>query len=170
MVADLIEHLGLREHPEGGWYREIYRSAHAVQLKRGSRARCTAIYYLLDGGTFSAWHRVASDEVWSWFDGDPLELHQVDEAGHRSTLLGRDVLAGQEPQAVVPAGVWQAAAPTGRFTLCGCVVAPGFAFADFVMPSREQMLALFPHHADLMRRFTREPGGGSPASSGDGAR
>ncbi len=155
MVADLIESLGLQPHPEGGWYREIYRSAGSVQLKRGPRARCTAIYYLLEAGAFSAWHRVASDEVWSWYDGEPVALHQLDAGGHRVTTLGRDLRAGQQPQVVVPAGVWQAAEPLGAYALCGCVVAPGFAFADFVMPPREQLLALFPEQTALINRFTR---------------
>lgn len=155
MVPDLIEALGLQPHPEGGWYREIYRSAGTVQLKRGPRARCTAITYLLEAGSFSAWHRVASDEVWSFFDGAPLELHQLDASGHRMSVLGRDLRAGQQPQVVVPAGVWQAAVPTGGYALCGCVVAPGFAFADFAMPPREQLLSLFPEHAELVTRFSR---------------
>jgi len=155
MVEDLIRALRLVAHPEGGWFRETHRSLGAVQLRRGTRARCTAIYYLLESGSFSAWHRVASDEVWNWYDGDPLELHQLDETGHRVTVLGRDIFGGQEPQAVVPAGTWQAAVPRGRYALCGCVVAPGFTFTDFAMPPRAQLLALFPDYADLVTRFTR---------------
>jgi predicted cupin superfamily sugar epimerase len=123
----------------------------------GPRAAHTAIYFLLPAGAFSALHRVASDEVWHHYDGDTVDLHLIDDAGlYTRVLLGRDYDAGARPQHVVPAGVWQAAVPRGdRFALCGCTVAPGFDFADFVMPSRAELLALFPAHAELVTRLTR---------------
>jgi predicted cupin superfamily sugar epimerase len=149
--------LGLTPHPEGGFFRETFRAPLAVEAPQGSRTASTAIYFLLPAGTFSAWHRVRSDEVWHHYDGDPVELHTLAEDGeHRVTRLGRDLARGQEPQHVVPAGVWQAAAPCGdRFALCGCTVAPGFDFADFEMPSRADLASHFPSKRELIERLTR---------------
>jgi len=158
-VARLVAALSLAPHPEGGFYRESWRGSLALQgLPHGApRAAHTAIYFLLPAGTFSAIHRVASDEVWHHYDGDPVDLHLVDEEGrHRIARLGCDVGNGERPQHVVPAGVWQAAVPRGdRHALCGCTVSPGFDFADFEMPSRAAMTELFPQHAELMRQLTR---------------
>jgi predicted cupin superfamily sugar epimerase len=158
-AAEIVETLGLAPHPEGGYYRETWRAPLALSgLPHGSaRAASTAIYFLLPAGTFSAFHRVRSDEAWHHYDGDPLELHVLGEDGvHRALVLGRDLASGQRPQAVVPAGAWQAARPLGaRFTLAGCTVAPGFDFADFEMPSRAELTRRFPAHAALVERFTR---------------
>ena len=156
----IIERLALMPHPEGGFYRETFRALMTVEgTPHGSpRTASTAIYFLLPSGTFSAWHRVASDEAWHFYDGDPLELHTLDDNNiHTVVTLGRDLAADQRPQHVVPAGVWQAARPRGeRFTLCGCTVAPGFDFADFEMPSRARLLELLPAHHDLVVALTRE--------------
>lgn len=158
VTAALVAALGLRPHPEGGFYREVHRSAETLALDRGERAACTAIYYLLPAGAFSALHRVrSSDEIWAFFDGAPLELWTLVPGGApRLEVLGRDFAAGERPIAVVPAGVWQAAVPRGdRHSLCACVVAPGFDFADFEMPARCDLLLRHPEHADFIRRFTR---------------
>lgn len=150
----LITLLDLQPHPEGGWYRETFRSA--LRVRDGARAASTAIWFLLPAGDFSSWHRVTADEVWHHYDGDPLELWELDDAGLRVTVLGRDWAAGQRPQAVVPAGVWQAARPVGAVgALCGCTVAPGFEFADFTLADRATLAARFPAHADAVARFTR---------------
>lgn len=132
-ASHLVAALGLAPHPEGGFYRETFRSPVVVPTARGPRAASTAIYYLLPAGARSARHRVASDEAWHHYAGDPLELTVEHLDGRREVLvLGPEVAAGQRPQAVVPAGAWQAARPLGdRFALCGCTVAPGFDFADF---------------------------------------
>lgn len=146
----IIELLDLAPHPEGGFYRETFRAP-------GTPAPSTAIYFLLPAGTFSAFHRIRSDEVWHHYDGDPLELHVVDGDHHERVVLGRDLAAGQRPQHVVPAGAWQAAIPLGsRWTLCGCTVAPGFEFAEFELPARDALLARLPGHEALVRRFTRQ--------------
>jgi predicted cupin superfamily sugar epimerase len=162
----IVKELALCPHPEGGFYRETWRSPLAVPGARGStRAASTAIYFLLPASTFSAWHRVASDEAWHHYDGDPLDLHLIDEKDgtHTIVALGRDVTHGERPQHVVPAGVWQAAVPRGeRYTLCGCTVAPGFDFADFEMPSQDDLLARLPEHAAIVRRLTRRPERSSP--------
>src|SRR5690349_16793956 len=106
-LADLLE---LQPHPEGGLYREVFRSTLTLPLPRGARATCTAIWFLLPADTFSALHRVRSDEVWNHHDGDPVDLHLLDDTGaHSVARLGHDYAAGETSLAVVPAGVWQAA-------------------------------------------------------------
>jgi predicted cupin superfamily sugar epimerase len=157
-AAQLVDVLGLSPHPEGGYYRETWRSPLALGgLPHGApRSASTAIYFLLPAGSFSALHRVASDEVWHHYDGDSVELHLLEGRVHRTLRLGRDLSRGERPQHVVPAGAWQAAVPLGaRWALCGCTVAPGFDFADFEMPSRAEMLALLPDHAEIVTRLTR---------------
>lgn len=157
-AAKLVELLGLAPHPEGGWFRETWRSPLVLGgLPHGApRSASTAIYFLLPAGAFSALHRVASDEAWHHYDGDPVELHVLEGRVHQTFILGRDLARGQRPQHVVPAGAWQAAVPLGpRWALCGCTVAPGFDFADFEMPSREEMLQLLPDHVEIVRRLTR---------------
>jgi uncharacterized protein len=151
----LVERLGLSPHPEGGFYRETFRSPRLVSPE--ARAASTAIYFLLPAGTFSAFHRVASDEVWHHYDGDPVALTTIDEAGSLAVaMLGHDLEGGERPQIVVPAGLWQAAEPRGpRHALCGCTVAPGFDFADFELPSRAALVSRFPLHAATIERLTR---------------
>lgn len=135
-AAHLISTLGLQPHPEGGHYREVFRSAAPVQPAdaRGERCALTTIYFLLRAGEQSRLHRVTSDEVWHFYEGDPLELVWADSESTevQHALLG-PVSAGTAPVAVVPAGWWQAARPTGAYTLVGCSVGPGFEFADFRM-------------------------------------
>jgi uncharacterized protein len=153
----VIDALGLAPHPEGGFYRETFRAPLVVRAPHGDRAASTAIYFLLPAGTFSALHRVRSDEVWHHYDGDSLELHTIDERGsHAVAVLGRGLLLGERPQHVVPAGVWQAAVPLGmRFALCGCTVAPGFDFADFEMPARTDLESRYPELGAVIGRLTR---------------
>ena len=143
-VADLIARLDLAPHPEGGFYRETFRSTTEVQTPRGPRAASTAIWYLLDSGERSALHRVASEEVWHHYAGALVTLLLVDDAGPREVRLGA-LAAGAVPQVVVPAGVWQAARcdPSGP-ALCGCTVAPGFDFADFEMATAADLRTLLP--------------------------
>ena len=127
---DIIERLGLEQHPEGGWYRETWRSTH----EGGGRSPGTAIYYLLGAGEFSHWHRIDADEIWHWYSGAPLSL-TVSRDGHdaEATVLGPEIRAGQRPQVVVPANWWQCATSLGAYTLVGCTVAPGFEFSGFEM-------------------------------------
>lgn len=139
-AAALVRRLDLRPHPEGGWYRELHRSASTVRPAdgRGERAALTTIYFLLAAGTASRWHRVASDEVWHLYEGDPLELLELAPDGTTCTrhVLARLDEAGLDdaaPVRAIPAGAWQAARPLGDYTLVGCTVGPGFDFADFTM-------------------------------------
>jgi hypothetical protein len=126
--------LDLRPHPEGGYYREIVRSRLQVQPQdsRPVRAALTSIYFLLTAGDISRWHRVASDEVWHFYEGDALELLTIDQDTQQveQYVLGA-VSLDARPAHAVPAGVWQAARSTGAYTLVGCTVGPGFDFADF---------------------------------------
>jgi predicted cupin superfamily sugar epimerase len=153
----LVATLGLEPHPEGGFFRETFRAPLIVAAPQGARAASTAIYFLLPAGSFSALHRVRSDEVWHHYDGDPVEIYTLHNDGsHQLARLGRDLSRGERPQVVVPAGVWQAAVPVGSaFALCGCTVAPGFDFADFEMPVRAQLIATFPEVRELVEQLTR---------------
>ncbi|MGE0151082.1 MAG: cupin domain-containing protein [Reyranellaceae bacterium] len=127
-AAAIIAALGLEKHPEGGWYREIHRARAAP----GRRAAVTSIYYLLQAGERSHWHRVDAEEIWHFHAGAPLELClSADGIASAAHVLGVDLAAGQRPQLVVPAGTWQSARALGGFSLIGCTVAPGFEFAGF---------------------------------------
>ena len=134
---ELAELLDLEPHPEGGWYRETWRSevGFAPEGYGGERASATAIYFLLAPSEESQWHRVRSAEVWLWHSGGPLTLEYGEEPGTATqSTLGPDVGAGQRPQIVVPAGNWQAARPAGdEPVLVSCIVSPGFDFADFTL-------------------------------------
>ncbi|HMG18911.1 MAG TPA: cupin domain-containing protein [Gemmatimonadales bacterium] len=153
-AAELIHTLALRPHPEGGHFAEVFKSPHRVQrADADTRAALTSIYFLLAEGERSRWHRVAADEVWHYYEGDPLEL-VWEEAGQVRHVQVGPVAMGREPVAVVPAGSWQAARGRGAYTLVGCTVAPGFEFADFVLladvPAEGARLrAAHPELADL---------------------
>ncbi|MGE0393403.1 MAG: GNAT family N-acetyltransferase [Vicinamibacterales bacterium] len=133
-AEELIAELGLQPHPEGGWYAEVFRSTSPVQPAdgRGVRSALTTIYFLLTAGQTSRLHRVTSDEVWHFYEGDPLELTIApgDLVSRSLTTLG-PAGASSAPVCTVPAGCWQAARPLGAYTLVGCTVGPGFDFADF---------------------------------------
>jgi uncharacterized protein len=145
---ELIRSLGLAPHPEGGLYRECFRSSLTVDTPRGPRSASTAIYYLLRAGERSLFHRVQSDEIWHHYAGAPLRLHLL-PVGEVELAMG---------QAVVPAGAWQAAEPMGAWTLVGCTVAPGFDFADWELGKREELLREFPSEAARIERLTRSSG------------
>ena len=125
-AQELIESLGLQPHPEGGWYRQVFKSSERVtrHADGAERTALTTIYFLLAEGTFSRRHRVQSDEVWHFYEGDPLELIIEDE---------RVMLDAARRVHVVPAGKWQSARPCGAYALVGCTVGPGFEFDDFEM-------------------------------------
>jgi predicted cupin superfamily sugar epimerase len=132
-TADEIRSLlGLTPHPEGGYYRETFRDP---LVGGNGRAASTAIYFLLEADQVSRWHRVDATEVWHFYAGDPLELATVatEHEVPRKLMLGTDLLAGQRPQIIVPAGHWQQARSLGRWTLVGCTVAPAFTFEGFEM-------------------------------------
>ncbi len=126
---DIIEALALKPHPEGGYFRETFRDLHGAD----GRAASTAIYYLLKAGQRSHWHRVDAAEIWHFYAGAPLVLSIKTLAAVSVHRLGADLLAGEVPQLIVPAHIWQSAEFTGPWTLVGCTVAPGFEFRGFEM-------------------------------------
>ena len=133
-AADLVTRLKLQAHPEGGFYREVFRSSDNVMTSdgRGMRSALTTIDFLLPRGQFSAWHRVASDEVWHLLEGGPLRLWLVPPSLDRIDLVDLGVVGDDvTPRHVVPAGWWQAALPLGQYAYVGATVGPGFEFADF---------------------------------------
>jgi uncharacterized protein len=160
ITADEIKRLlGLQPHPvEGGWYRRTYASDVTVALLRGVRSYGSAIYYLLEPGTFSEMHCLASDEIFHFYLGDPVEMQQLRPDGGSAVLtLGPDLEAGQHVQLVVPAGVWQGArlVDGGKVALLGCTVTPGFDFADYRSGSYSELVKNWPLEAERIRKLTR---------------
>lgn len=160
-----IAQLGMQLHVEGGAFKEYYRSPlklpHAVlsAAHRGDRPAGTAIYFLLRHGEFSAFHKLASDEVLHFYDGEPLHVYEIDkDAVMRQHKLGRDLAQGERFSLVVPGGSWFAlrCEVAGGFSLIGCTVAPGFDFEDFTMDDRATLLERFPQHDRLIRELTYE--------------
>lgn len=158
-----ITNLGLTPHPEGGFFREVYRSPESIPSEGlparypGPRSFATSIYFLLEWGSPSVLHRLRSDELWFFHEGGPIEIVMIDPAGNlNSRLLGLDRGRGEEPQAVIPAGTLFGARVSGdnAYSLAGCVVAPGFDFADFELPQREDLLRRHPEHAEIIKEFT----------------
>jgi predicted cupin superfamily sugar epimerase len=127
-AADIIARLELKPHPEGGRFRETFRDPRS---DADGRSFSTAIYFLLARGERSHWHRIDAVEIWHFYAGDTLALQIAYDNGPRTIKLGTELAAGEVPQAIVPAGAWQAAESTGDWTLVGCTVAPGFDFAKF---------------------------------------
>jgi predicted cupin superfamily sugar epimerase len=159
-----IEKLGLEAHPEGGYFRQTYRAEMMIAREAlpagftGARAASTAIYFLLEGENFSAFHRLRSDEVWHFYAGSPLVVDVIDlEGSHSSIQLGNDFGGGQVFQAVVRAGCWFAShvADWKSWALVGCTVSPGFDFADFEMAKREELVREYPQHRTVIERLTR---------------
>jgi hypothetical protein len=156
--------LNLTPHPaEGGYFAETYRSDESLRAEalpvryKAPRSLGTAIYYLLTPDTFSAMHRLASDEIFHFYLGDPVEmLHLFPEGSGRVVRLGPDLLAGQRPQVIVPRGVWQGCriVPGGRFALLGTSVAPGFDFADYEHGRRADLLGTYPAFRDRILSLT----------------
>lgn len=157
LISEWIDRLGLSPHPEGGYYYERYRSRDVIPTDRGERSVCTAIYFLLEAGQFSALHRIKSDEIWHFYAGSSLLVSGILPDGSiKGWQIGLDIAAGEEPQCVVPAGTWFGAEvvdPTG-WSLVGCTVAPGFDFADFELADRADLVRQFPQHEDLIIKLT----------------
>jgi uncharacterized protein len=151
--------LRLEPHPvEGGFYRRTYTSAICVALLRGVRPYGTAIYYLLEEGTFSEMHMLASDEIFHFYLGDPVEMLQLlPDGGSAVFTLGPDLGAGQRVQLVVPAGVWQGMrlVEGGKVALLGCTVTPGFDFADYRSGKYDELKLNWPHEAKRIMKLTR---------------
>ncbi|MEJ6777592.1 MAG: cupin domain-containing protein [Crocinitomicaceae bacterium] len=161
-VEQIINELELIPHPEGGFYKETYRSEGSIESSMlngfdGDRSFCTAIYFMLTKGTFSAFHKIKSDEMWHHYDGAAIELHMISPKGkHSIIIIGKDFSNGEHPQYVVPGGCWFASRvkDEASFSLLGCTVSPGFDFSDFVLPTRKEFTVLFPQHAEVIAELT----------------
>ena len=153
-VDALILKLSLAPHPEGGHYRETFRSPVQVPTERGARAASTAIFFALREGEFSAWHRVQADEVWHFYGGATTELHVIHDGEYQVIELGTDIDRGQRPQAVVPANAWQATHARNGAAWFGCTVSPGFDFDDFELAT-EDLANQYPQYGADIRWFLR---------------
>jgi predicted cupin superfamily sugar epimerase len=161
---EIIERLGMQPlREEGGYYVETYKSEEVISKLAlpdrypSARAFGTAIFYLLTPDTFSALHRLASEEIFHFYLGDPVTMLQLHADGSSQVAtLGQDIFAGQELQVVVPRGTWQGSFLNegGEFALLGCTVSPGFEYEDYEAGSREELLAQYPGHRELILRLT----------------
>jgi len=163
-IKELIESLELLPHPEGGYYKETYRSEGLIETESlskdysGPRYYSTGIYFLLTANVFSAFHKINQDEMWHFYDGHPIELHMITADGqHECVIIGKDLAKGEHLQYVVPGGVWFASrvAKNEEYSLLGCTVSPGFDFRDFVLPSFKELSAKFPQHEAIIKELTR---------------
>jgi len=160
----LVDELGLEPHPEGGYYKETYRSKGLIANNnlndkfKGDRNYSTCIYFLLTSDNFSAFHRINQDEIWHFYQGSPVLIHMISENGEYSKVeVGNNITDGQMPQFVIPAGYWFAAQVKNEeaYSLVGCTVSPGFDFRDFELAERTELTELFPQHSNIIQNFTR---------------
>ena len=159
-IQAIVKHLDMERHPEGGYFRETYRSSENVPAQAlparfgGERSLATAIYFLLGPGDFSAFHRIKSDETWHYYTGNSsLIVHILDPRhGYRKIKLGKSYESGEVFQDTVPAGAWFASEPADStgYALVGCTVSPGFDFREFELAKAQDLTALFPDHSDLI--------------------
>jgi hypothetical protein len=164
-VSQLINRYQLQPHPEGGWYKETYKSDEQIaanalpQRFSDNRAFSTAIYFLLEQGNFSAFHRIKSDECWHFYAGQPLEVYIIMHTGELAVIsLGNDIANGQLFQYVVPANCWFASRPAAKsaFSFVGCTVAPGFDFADFELATANDLIEQHPQHTTIIKQLCRK--------------
>jgi len=160
----LIKQFNLQPHPEGGYYKETYRSAEIIPVTvldkrfKGDRNFSTAIYFLLEKGNFSAFHKIQSDECWHFYTGETLLVHIIHINGKFETIkLGNDLQQGQVFQFVVPAGCWFASepAPGSEFSFVGCTVAPGFDFDDFELAKADELIKSYPRYEAIIKRLCK---------------
>lgn len=164
-VQQFIKHFDLQPHPEGGYYKETYRSDEMIPVNtlpsgfKGDRNMATAIYFLLEKGNFSAFHRIKSDECWHFYAGQTLEVYMIMPDGNLKIIkLGNNIAAGEVFQYVVPANTWFASAPANgsSFSFVGCTVVPGFDFRDFELAYASQLIQSFPHQEVIIRKLCRQ--------------
>ncbi len=159
----IIKELDLKPHPEGGFFKETYRSKGIInkdslhEAYNSERNYSTCIYFLLTSDTFSAFHKIKQDEIWHFYDGSPIHLHIISETGEYSKhVIGRDFSKGEVPQLVVPGNCWFAAKVINEndYSLVGCTVAPGFDFSDFVLPTKAELITQFPQYTSIISELT----------------
>jgi predicted cupin superfamily sugar epimerase len=158
-----IQKLHLNKHPEGGYYREIYRSGEMISIdapkKNLKRNVSTSIYFLLEGLQISKFHRLNSDELWHFYDGSSVKIYVIDERGRLTEIiLGKKIENGEVFQTVIKKNNWFAAEVINKrsFALIGCTVSPGFDFSDFELASRDYLLEKYPKHKELIFKFTNQ--------------
>ena len=153
-----IDQLELIDHPEGGYYRETFRSSRTVTLDgfEGERELATSIYFLITDSSPSRFHRLQGEEIWNWHAGAPLALHLLDPATgeYARVRLGERIDRGELPQYVVPAGTWFGATVAEGFSLVGCTVIPGFRFSDFELGEPDELRARFPEHHEIILQLS----------------
>ncbi|MCP9290823.1 cupin domain-containing protein [Gracilimonas sediminicola] len=163
-IEKLITRFDLKEHPEGGYFKETYRSEGVIpetvfpEVFEGSRNYCTGIYFLLTSDAFSAFHRIRQDEMWHFYQGSPLTIHMISPHGDYSKqVVGLDFDNGELPQFTVPKEYWFAAEVNqpDSYSFVGCTVSPGFDFRDFELAAEESLSRKFSKHKDLISRLTR---------------
>jgi predicted cupin superfamily sugar epimerase len=161
-VRQIIENFNMKPHPEGGYYTENYRSKIFVAEKNlpesfpGRRSISTSIMYLLPQGTFSSFHRLIQDEIWYYHAGEGPEIHCIfSDHSYKKIKMGTGIVKEEYPQVIIPAGTFFAASAPANFAFCGCVVTPGFDFADLDMPGASQLIKMFPEHEKLIRKYSR---------------
>lgn len=164
IIGQLIQQYNLEPHPEGGWYKQTYKSREQIKAEAmperfgGSRAFSTAIYFLLEQGNFSAFHRIKSDELWHFYKGDPLLIYIIEQNGELKIIsLGNDLTKGQTFQYVVPANCWFASRPDIKSEYCfvGCTVSPGFEFEDLELADGNELSAIYPRHKEMIKELCR---------------
>jgi uncharacterized protein len=159
----IVNQLEMLPHPEGGYYKEEYRSKDiipnaALPQFSGDRNFCTSIYFLLTSENFSGFHRIKQDEIWHFYSGSPLAVHVIDEEGiYTKHIIGMDILDGKYPQLTVPANCWFASSVVNEndYSFVGCTVAPGFDFDDFELAKKEELSAIYPQHKSIIEKLTR---------------
>ena len=157
MYQDIINKFEMTAHPEGGYYKETYRSSTLIETNFGKRPLSTGIYFLLKAGDVSHFHRIKSDEMWHFYGGDPLIVVEIDESGKLiETRLGTNILKGEVPQYVVKANRWFGSYPAdnGRYSFVGCSVSFGFDFNDFELANRDCLENEYPQHKEIIKRLT----------------
>lgn len=161
---DVIQKLDLTPHPEGGYYKQTYKSKGSITINSSGtensvvRPYSTCIYFLLTSDNFSAFHRIKQDEIWHFYDGSPIKLHTISKEGiYKHHIIGRDIMNGEVPQLLVTGGHWFGAEVMNKnsFTLTGCTVAPGFDFEDFELMEEQEGIRQFPMHKEIIRKLTR---------------
>lgn len=156
---EIVEKLGLQEHPEGGFYKETYRSNQTIETdKNVYRNISTAIYFLLENENKSLFHRIKSDELWFFHQGEALEIVFIKEGVLNTIILGNNLENGEVVQATIPANTWFASSVKHLkgFSFVSCTVAPGFDFADFELANREDLINEFPNLKETIKKFTKE--------------
>ncbi|AFL83487.1 hypothetical protein Belba_0840 [Belliella baltica DSM 15883] len=155
-IDELVAQLDLRPHPEGGFYKEIYRSDLEINTDNGERSLMTSIYFLLTSENVSKFHQIKSDEMWFYHEGSPLTVHVIDEGGQYEKIKVGPAGKKYKPQQMVPAGVifGSTVDEHDSYALVSCVVAPGFDFQDFRLFNKEELLVKFPEHEEIIQILT----------------